>query len=965
MAKISDLTKITSPNDGNVIPISDGLTTKKITFLDLKTSINSVASSTQLGTVKIGSGLAIDDTGVISVTNFSSYSLPAATDTQLGGVLIGSGLSVSETGLLSATYTLPTATPTVLGGVKVGDGLTISNGILSTLPISVNAFDDAGISIGNDDDIQIYIENSITPTIKDIENGVLVFSVYDTSMAGNYADVRLVSRANTVGLGDETAPSLLPDFSGQAMNLGTPSLKWNKVYANNFVGNVVGTAAKSTEADSLLVGLDYLPASTSAITDTIAARDSVGNISANNFIGNVTGNVTGNSSTATQLQTSRTINGEPFNGTQNITITAANPQALTRGNYITGGATTYDGSSPSTWNINATAAATPNTVVARDTNGDFQASTVVASNFVGNITGNVTGNVAGNALTATTLFTPRKINGVDFDGSQDIQLPAATARVDELAGSIKMWGSSTPPTNWLLCNGQSISKLLYPTLFSRIGYNYGGSGDFFNLPNLINKFPVGAGGLYGANSTGGNKDQIVVAHQHNATAESLFTGNVLPNHTHTFTGNSMGNHSHGISDPGHRHWISSMATDDRNITGTGGLGQEYGLVADAGSYSPNDPNKSTGRYTLGQNTGISVNLGSAGTPSGSINSVSSGVPSGTVNTNVAISTVGASGTDANMPPYIGVYYIIKASDDGSGGGTLQAGTGIDIQTSGAYSIISSTVNTSTFLPTTGGTMSGFLTLNGNPSNANHAANKAYVDTKFAAVPSSNDKLPLTGGSLSGPLYLSGSPSGANQAATKSYVDNQIAQIGNYQKVLGYRHYGWGVGYNTYGDHYWEVLSTSHQYIRFGNQYMEISLTPQATNSRISVFVEIAFMNQYVAHFQIRRAYGNGAFSPTITNTSPVNYFAAKTYNGAFGTSGSNLPNSNYTHYGRVENQQGAMERETISYTEFTNNNIQPRTFRVAACGQWNNSPTWLSINDRRVYRDMPTYSTMTIVEWVP
>jgi len=362
------------------------------------------------------------------------------------------------------------------------------------------------------------------------------------------------------------------------------------------------------------------------------------------------------------------------------------------------------------------------------------------------------------------------------------------------------------------------------------------------------------------------------------------------------------------------------------------------------------------RNTGTSTTGISV--------TGSIGSSNSGVPSGSVSTSISIGSTGSSGTNANLPPYIGVYYIIKASDDGSGGGTLQAGTGIDIQTSGSYSIISSTVNTSVFLPTTGGSMSGFLTLHSNPSSANHAATKAYVDNQIAAVPSSNDKLPLTGGSLSGPLYLHANPAGALQAATKAYVDNQIAQISNYQKVLAYKHVGWGVGYNTYGDHYWEVLSTTHQYIRFGEQYMEISLTPQATNSRISVFVEIAFQNQYVAHFQIRRAYGNGAFNPTITNTSPVNYFAAKTYSGNLGLSGHNIANSNYTHYGRIENAQGAMERETISYTEFTNNNTQLRTFRVAACGQWANSGTWLSVNDRKLYRDMPTYSTMTIVEWL-
>ena len=49
-------------------------------------------------------------------------------------------------------------------------------------------------------------------------------------MAGNLADIRLLSRSKTTGLGDETAPALVPDFSGQPMNLGAPSLKWNQIH---------------------------------------------------------------------------------------------------------------------------------------------------------------------------------------------------------------------------------------------------------------------------------------------------------------------------------------------------------------------------------------------------------------------------------------------------------------------------------------------------------------------------------------------------------------------------------------------------------------------------------------------------------------------------------------------------------------------------------------------------------------
>ena len=56
---------------------------------------------------------------------------------------------------------------------------------------------------------------------------------------------------------------------------------------------------------------------------------------------------------------------------------------------------------------NADSANTPSTVVARDVNGDFEASVITAINFVGNISGNVTGN-----LTGTVTGNATNVNGV-------------------------------------------------------------------------------------------------------------------------------------------------------------------------------------------------------------------------------------------------------------------------------------------------------------------------------------------------------------------------------------------------------------------------------------------------------------------------------------------------------------------------------------------------------------------------
>lgn len=56
------------------------------------------------------------------------------------------------------------------------------------------------------------------------------------------------------------------------------------------------------------------------------------------------------------------------------------------------------------------------------------------------------------------------------------------------AGSIIQWGSSTLPTNWLLCDGSAVSRSVYSSLFAVVGTTYGaGDGSTtFNLPDVPN-----------------------------------------------------------------------------------------------------------------------------------------------------------------------------------------------------------------------------------------------------------------------------------------------------------------------------------------------------------------------------------------------------------------------------------------------------------------------------------------------
>jgi microcystin-dependent protein len=104
-------------------------------------------------------------------------------------------------------------------------------------------------------------------------------------------------------------------------------------------------------------------------------------------------------------------------------------------------------------------------------------------------------------------------------------------------GTVKAWAGTAIPTNWMLADGRSLSKLAgaYPELFNAIGYTYGGSGNNFNLPNLTAKFiygvadarPVAAGGELGA-SGGESTHALSIAempsHDHYNGAAGAATG---------------------------------------------------------------------------------------------------------------------------------------------------------------------------------------------------------------------------------------------------------------------------------------------------------------------------------------------------------------------------------------------------------------------------------------------------------
>jgi hypothetical protein len=279
MTRISDLEKISKPPLTSVTVVSDGILTHKITLSDLRNTILPIASKTSIGSVQIGDGLRIDNAGVIAVENYSAYTLPMASPAVLGGIKIGNGLSIDGYGSVSVNRSVEVATRVDFGTVKIGNGIDVTNGVISVSPtISSSNFGADGVTVGVDNQLKLSVINDQIPTLSSLDVGLLDLSIKNTT--NTIASIKFLSSELSYGRGGPQLPSLIPD-SG-SMSLGIISTPWESIYARTLYGNVTGIATKS---NTLLYNSTYIGTSINSDINTIAVRDTSGNITANGFKG--------------------------------------------------------------------------------------------------------------------------------------------------------------------------------------------------------------------------------------------------------------------------------------------------------------------------------------------------------------------------------------------------------------------------------------------------------------------------------------------------------------------------------------------------------------------------------------------------------------------------------------------------------------------------------------------------------
>jgi microcystin-dependent protein len=177
------------------------------------------------------------------------------------------------------------------------------------------------------------------------------------------------------------------------------------------------------------------------------------------------------------------------------------------------------------------------------------------------------------------------------------------------AGVIAMYGGSSAPAGWLLCDGSAVSRVTYADLFTAIGTAYG-AGDgvtTFAVPDLRGRFGVGkdSGTFASLGGSGGAETVTLTAAQSGA--------------------------------PAHNHSVSTV------------------VVGSGGSHSHTEAGTS-GLTGVSGGSSTTVPHSAVSTSTGSVAAHSHGLAGSVANN----TTAAAASSHTNLPPYLTVNFIIKS-----------------------------------------------------------------------------------------------------------------------------------------------------------------------------------------------------------------------------------------------------------------------------------------------------------------
>jgi microcystin-dependent protein len=219
--------------------------------------------------------------------------------------------------------------------------------------------------------------------------------------------------------------------------------------------------------------------------------------------------------------------------------------------------------------------------------------------------------------------TPTAPTATSGDNSTQIATTAFVQVNGTPTGGLMLWPTASPPANWLICNGAAVSRTTYATLFAVVGTVFGaGNGSTtFNLPNYTDRMPIGAGSSYAVNAQGG-------------AASTTLTTTELPSHNHSASSSSSSSFSGSAG---------TTSAVDLNHTHSYNLG----FITGGGPYAQVTTNNAGPINTSAAS--IDLNHSHTFTPAGSVST----------STTTTIGSTGSGAAFTNLPPYLGIYFIIK------------------------------------------------------------------------------------------------------------------------------------------------------------------------------------------------------------------------------------------------------------------------------------------------------------------
>ena len=554
----------------------------------------------------------------------------------------GAGTSFTVTNVTPGTATPGSSTLVTVTALAAANGdPVIFNGITSTGNIATrlngNVFYIGNVNVGAGT-VQLYTDFALT-------TGVATTGTYTS---GGIMTIRLqaVGTLGAVQLSDGsghfTAASGL-QYTSVSQTLGSPKLNSSSTADDsltsaggaNIAGNLVvrGASANITTGDFRVGGnanviTNLTVGGNAAVTGNLAVTTNTtisGNISVTG-----TASISGNTNiTGANVSLGNVGNVHIQGGTNQVAL--AGTITVVAGS-ITGIGVSAGGVGYSTAPIVTITQTSPTPTLAAT------ATAVISGGAVTNviITNPGTGYVAANT-TVTFSLPPSEF--LTTDGRGNLAWAASGGSGSSPTGSILMWPTSSPPAGYVVCDGSELDRSSFSALFSIIGTTFGlGDGSTtFNLPNYTDRFAMGVGSIATvAGQTGGSANATIVAHTHTATSTSVFAGNPLGLHTHSA---NSAPHTHSITDPGHAHTYITKGATDSGVDQWNGIGGRLGQVPTSTAV-----------------TGISI---SPTTSTTTINNASGGVPNGKVTTTTNINSSGGSPTNQNLPPYLGIFFIIK------------------------------------------------------------------------------------------------------------------------------------------------------------------------------------------------------------------------------------------------------------------------------------------------------------------